>query len=141
MKTKDKKTLFAFLLILGIASIISAFIILPRLDYMVEENRECITLDKYQTSAGYKVEGKFILVLRDIRTNKIFDITVTPSTYSQAKIGKHITFILSEYDVNPTDEKSRNNFLVFVLPIAIGIILAVVSIIVLLEMYCENNLL
>ena len=68
-------------------------------DLYNESVRTTEVLDRYITGAGYKVSPEFILVLRDTKSNKIFDIDVTPSTYYSSTKSKFLNFNLSRYEM------------------------------------------
>jgi len=70
-----------------------------------EKPTECTVLKTYQTSAGYRVSGKFILVL-EASQNRRFDITVSPTTFYEASSKGHICLMLSEIDIDHSKEKN-----------------------------------
>lgn len=64
-----------------------------------EKYYDCRVIDKMTTAAGYKVQAKWVLVLQT--DEKMFDIKVSPTTYSQCKVGDLLVFKLSYEDFNP----------------------------------------
>jgi len=74
-------------------------------NYTTDYYYDCIVTHKLQTSAGYKVQAHFILVLNN--DGRTFDIKVTPTAYANAVIGEKLTFKLSEADIQPIDSKEN----------------------------------
>lgn len=70
-----------------------------------ETPTECKVLQTYQTSAGYKVSAKFILVLEDPK-NRRFDIKVSPTTFYEASSKGHICLMLNETDIDHSKQKT-----------------------------------
>ena len=118
MKTKTKGIL---MMIVGAIIVICTFLY-PKPDYMIERDHDCVVLDKLQTSAGYKVQAKFILVLKDVKSNRVFDLDVTPATYSQAKRNDVLVFSLREYDIHQEENWNRNAILGLFIPCILGLI-------------------
>jgi hypothetical protein len=83
-----------------ISSIVFCFIYFNN-DYMEFKDRKCIVLDKIATTGGYKSSGDFYLVLKEER-GIVFDLTVTPATFSQSKTGDIKYFSLRQFDVEQT---------------------------------------
>ena len=79
-------------------------------DLYNESVRTTEVLDRYITGAGYKVSPKFILVLRDTKLNKIFDIEATPSTYYASTKSKFLNFNLSKYDMGYRSDNFMSTF-------------------------------
>lgn len=67
--------------------------------YSEFKERKCIVIDKIQTSGGYKTSGEFYMILREVSTNRTFDLIVSPSTYVTTKPGDIIYFNLREFDI------------------------------------------
>lgn len=103
---------------IGIISIIIFGIIYCNNDYMEFKKRKCIVLDKMTTTGGYKSSGRFYLILKEER-GIVFDIIVSPSTFSQSKIGDIKYFNLRQLEIKQT---SMNNVIYFFCPILFGTI-------------------
>lgn len=58
------------------------------------EVRPCKVLSKVSTDAGYKVSAQWILILES--DSRRFDITVSPTTYWEARVGDVLYFSLTE---------------------------------------------
>lgn len=97
MKTKYKYIIAALICLICFS------IIRYNDDYMVSKPTKCIVLDKLTTTGGHKSSGSFYLVLKTEKT--IFDLIVSPATFSQSEIGQSITFNLRQFDIrqNLTD--------------------------------------
>lgn len=67
-------------------------------DYTKEKDIKCVVLDKL-TSGGES--SNFYLVLKDDK-NRVFDLIVSPATYSQSKVGSNLVFSLEEMDIRQT---------------------------------------
>lgn len=87
-------------LILIIISVIIRFGYLN--DYSQKYFYDCIVVERLAQPAGYKVSGKYILVLR--HENHSFDITVSPTCYATAEKGEILTFKLNKSLVEPDSE-------------------------------------
>ena len=70
-------------------------------DYMKSKERKCTIVDKLTTSDGYKHSGNFYLVLKE-EQGHVFDIIVSPSTYSQSDVGDIKMFNLRQIDIKQT---------------------------------------
>jgi hypothetical protein len=108
---------------IGILCLIIFGIISYNDDYMKEKIRRCIVLDKITQSGGYRSSGHFYLVLKEER-GMVFDIIVSPSTFSQSNIGDTKYFELRQFDIRPT---AVDNLTYFFMPfilfsVAIGFI-------------------
>jgi len=71
-------------------------------DYCQKYFYDCIVIERLTQPAGYKVSGKYILVLR--HENHSFDITVSPTCYATCKKGDVLTFELNKALVEPDSE-------------------------------------
>lgn len=78
--------------------------------------RKCIVLDKLVSQGSYKRSGEFYLILKEEK-GLVFDLIVSPSTFSQSHIGDRIYFRLRDFDIRQT---YFNNLIYFILPAVIG---------------------
>lgn len=78
-------------------------------EYMKFKIRKCIVVDRVQTQGGRKAAGRFYLVLKEER-GIIFDIIVSPATFSQKKKDDVVYFNLRNFDIKQT---SKDNTLYF----------------------------
>lgn len=76
-------------------------------DFNREDTYVCEVMETIQTSGGYKSAAKFIVVLKDIKTGKMFDISVTPTLYYKAKNSKYLHLSLTREEI--TKDYSTNN--------------------------------
>lgn len=90
-------------------------------DYTKYKDRKCLVLDKMTTTGGYKSSGQFYLVLREER-GILFDIIVSPSTFSQTQIGETAIFNLRQFDIKQT---IRENVLYFFAPIIVVFLIGI----------------
>ena len=104
--------------IVGFISLIIFGIIYYNNDYMEFKERRCIVLDKMTTTGGYKSSGHFYLVLKEER-GIVFDLIVSPATFSQSKIGDTIYFNLRQLEIKQTP---MNNAIYFFGSIIFGVI-------------------
>lgn len=102
--------------IVGFISLILFGIIYRNNDYMEFKERRCVVLDRLTTSGGHKSSGRFYLVLREER-GVVFDAIVSPTTFSQSKIGDTTYFDLREMDIKQTP---MDNTIYFVGPVVFG---------------------
>lgn len=86
---------------IGIVATIIFGIISYTDDYMEYKDRKCIVLDKLAASGGRKSSGDFYLVLKE-EQGIVFDLMVSPATYSQSNIGKTKYFSLRQFDIKQT---------------------------------------
>lgn len=75
-------------------------------DYLSYRPVSCMVLDKVESSG--RNSGDFYLVLKE--NEYVFDLNVSPATYSQSKVGSTLTFKLREMDYKQT---ARNNTIFF----------------------------
>lgn len=94
---------------IGIVATIIFGIIYYNNDYMEFKYRKCIVLDKMTTTGGYKSSGHFYLVLKEER-GIVFDLIVSPATFSQSKIGDTKYFNLRQLEIKQTP---MNNVIYF----------------------------
>jgi hypothetical protein len=87
--------------IAGIISMIIFCIIHLNNDYMQFKMRKCTVVDMLKTNGTGKSSGRFYLVLKEER-GILFDIIVSPTTYSQSKIGNTKLFDLRQMDIKQT---------------------------------------
>jgi hypothetical protein len=91
------------------------FMVIKNLDtYTVGQDSNVEILDKIKTNAGYKVPARFLFIVKD-NQGRVFHLNVSPSSYSQTKIGEHKTFNISEQDIG----YSTKGFFIYVLPMLI----------------------
>lgn len=86
---------------IGIVATIIFGVICYNNDYMEYKDRKCIVLDKLTSPSGRRNSGDFYLVLKEER-GIVFDLRVSPATYSQSKIGKIKYFSLRQFDIKQT---------------------------------------
>lgn len=86
---------------IGIVATIIFGIIYYNNDYMEFKDRKCIVLDKMTTTGGYKHSGHFYLVLKEER-GIVFDLIVSPATFSQSKIADIKYFNLRQLEIRQT---------------------------------------
>lgn len=91
-------------------------------DYYTDFYYDCIVTHKLQTSAGYKVYAKFILVLK-LDDGRRFDINVSPSCWAGADIGERLTFKLRESEIEVNIAKERWGIFSFLLLFPVVIVL------------------
>ena len=106
------------LLVVGLLSLIIFGIIYYNNDYMEFKERKCVVLDKMITSGGYKSSGCFYLVLKEEK-GVIFDLIVSPATFSQSKIGDIKHFNLRQLEIKQT---STDNLIYLFGSIIFGVI-------------------
>lgn len=92
-------------LILSGAVLLIVCFLIPN-EYMKYKKTECIVLDKIMTQGKYT---HMYLILKDNK-GRIFDLDVSPATYSQHIKGDNITFELREHDIHQT---KRDNIYFF----------------------------
>ncbi len=95
-------------------------------DYMEFKERKCIVLNKLVIDGG-KYSDNFYLVLKEER-GIIFDLIVSPSTYSQADSGEIIYFNLRQFDIKQTTKENWKDFFGVIILFAIGVVLTFVAI-------------
>lgn len=103
---------------IGIVSTIIFGIIYYNNDYMEFKDRKCIVLDKMTTTGSYKSSGCFYLVLKEER-GIVFDLIVSPATFSQSKIGDTKYFNLRQLEIKQTP---MNNAIYFLGSVIFGVI-------------------
>ena len=101
-------------------------------DYTKEKDIKCVVLDKL-TSGGES--SNFYLVLKDDK-NRVFDLIVSPATYSQSKVGSNLVFSLQEMDIRQT---VWGNIIYFVLPILLYSLFIIVFFLSLIFHYDADN--
>lgn len=114
MKKYFKQTLVK----IGLVSIIVFGIIYCKNDYMEFKVRKCIVIDKMATIGGYRSSSDFYLILKEERGIE-FDLTVSPTTFSQSKVGDVKYFNLRQLDIKQTP---INNAIYFISYITFGVI-------------------
>lgn len=87
--------------IVGFISLIIFGIIYYNNDYMDFKVRKCIVMDKMTTTGGSRSSGAFYLVLKEER-GIVFDLIVSPATFSQSKMGDTKYFNLRELEIKQT---------------------------------------
>ena len=97
------------LYIIGITITVLYFTIFYNNEYMKFKIRRCVVLDKLPSEGGYKHSENFYMVLREER-GIVFDMIVSPATYSQHKRDEVVYFNLRESDINQTP---RDNAIYF----------------------------
>ena len=103
--------------------------------YTVGKPTRIQVLDKINTNAAYRVPSKFLLIVKN-EEGRVFDLNVSPSTYSQTKIGEYKTFNISGQDM----EITGRGFFIYVFPSLILLGSAFASFIVLLiNIFVEDN--
>jgi hypothetical protein len=103
---------------IGIVATIIFGIIYYNNDYMGFKDRKCIVLDKMTTTGGHKSSGHFYLVLKEER-GIVFDLIVSPATFSQSKIGDTKYFNLRQLEIKQTP---LNNAIYFFGSVIFGVI-------------------
>lgn len=58
-------------------------------------------MDKMIINNG-KSSDRTVLILKELKTGKLFDLGVTLATYSQAKVGETLVFNLQESEIQQT---------------------------------------
>ena len=104
--------------IVGFISLIIFGIIYYNNDYMEFKDRKCVVLDKMTTTGGYKSSGHFYLVLKEER-GIVFDLIVSPATFSKSKIGDTKYFNLRQFEIKQTP---MNNVIYFFGSVIFGVI-------------------
>lgn len=105
--------------IIGIICIVMFSIIHINNDYMQFKVRNCKVIDKLKTDGTRKSSGRFYLVLKEER-EILFDIPVSPTTYSQSKIGDMKSFDLRQMDIKQTPFENIVYFIAYVILGTIG---------------------
>ena len=95
---------------IGIVATIIVVINYYNNDYMEFKDRKCIVLDKMTTTGGYKSWGDFYLVLKEEK-GIVFDLIVSPATFSQSKIGDTKYFNLRQLEIKQTPMNNAIYFL------------------------------
>ena len=103
---------------IGIVATIIFGVIYYNNDYMEFKDRKCTVLDKMTTTGGYKSSGHFYLVLKEER-GIVFDLIVSPATFSQSKIGDIKYFNLRQLEIKQTP---MNNTIYFFGSVIFGVI-------------------
>ncbi len=103
-------------------------------DYMHYKIRKCFVLDKLERIG--RNSGNFYLILKEER-EIVFDLIVSPATYSQARVGDTLNFNLREFDIKQTSQK---NLFYFFSPIILGVILILIIILTSVEFFIKNKL-
>lgn len=119
---------------ISIVSLIIFGIIVYNNDYMVSKDRKCVVLDKLTTTGGYKSSGNFYLILREER-GIVFDLIVSPATFSQSKIGDTLYFSLRQQEIKQTPNE---NLIYFFGVIVFGVIGFVCLVSALLQFYVNK---
>lgn len=118
LKNMKKNISFIGYTIFAIIAIALCLFVMPK---DPEKPVECKVLKGYQTSAGYKVSAKFILILQDDKGH-IFEQNTRPVTFYEATTYKHICLMLNEHDVNP---KAGHHGIAFLLGLFIVIFIII----------------
>ncbi len=116
-----KNSTFYSLILSGIAIIAVWYMFINDGEYMKFKIRHCTVIDKLQSNGSYENSGNFYLVLKEER-GIVFDIIVSPATYSQAKIGSSISFDLRNFDIKQTQKENVLYFFGDVVVVLIGIV-------------------
>jgi hypothetical protein len=116
------------LIITGLVFLFITFIIWTNNDYMTYKNERVMVIDKLTTTGGYKTSGHFYLILKT-EQNQVFDLSVTPATFSQSQIGDMKTFNLRPFDIKQSPSENALYFFGQTILLAIGGGLAVTGII------------
>lgn len=108
--------------------IVSIILMLPLIngfiDYTTYDPVRCKVIDKFQTNGGYKRSGRFYLVVTH-EDGRVFDIIVSPATYSTSSVGDYKTLEIREMDVAQTPTK---NLLYFFAPCVLFSIILVAGV-------------
>lgn len=115
-------------IIFGLTFILAGLIIWLNNDYMTYNSEKCVVLDKLTTNGGYKRSGQFYLVLQTDK-NQVFDLSVTPATFSQSKIGDVRTFNVRPFDIKQSPIENALYFFGQVIVFAIGSVCVIFEII------------
>lgn len=117
--------------IIGLIFMVTFIVISINNDYLEYKTRTCLVLDKLSTPGGYKSSGHFYLVLKEER-GIVFDLIVSPATYSQSYKGEIVHFNLRQMDIRQTPRENIIFFFgqifaaaAFIVFIIIGIILQI----------------
>jgi len=114
IKVIKKHNMFTMFLI---SSIIFSIIYYNN-EYMLEKSVKCTVINKLESQGRYS--SNFYLVLKE-ENEIIFDITVTPSNYSQLNIGDIAYFNLRKFDIKQTKIDNAIYFFGQVIPFSISI--------------------
>jgi hypothetical protein len=74
-------------------------------EYMKFKIRKCVVIDRLQTEGGRKAAGRFYLVVKEER-GIVFDIIVSPATFSQKKKDDVVYFNLRNFDIKQTPKEN-----------------------------------
>lgn len=98
-------------------------------DYHTDKYWDCKVIEKYETIRGHKHRAytEFILVLQ-LDDKRVFDINVSPSTYTVAKKEEVLVFKLDESDIQFDPNKTKWSNLSFVLYALVFVFLCLVII-------------
>lgn len=107
MKSKILKRLL-FILILG-----GIFYFTDTGDYMDYKSRKCLVLDKMITGGGRSSDVLYLIVKEE--SGIVFEVNVSPSTYSQTNIGDNVIFSLRDFDVKQNNIKTLIAFFHFII--------------------------
>jgi len=91
--------------IIALICFIIAGIISYNNDYLDRKDRRCVVLDKLESFGGHKSSSHFYLILKEER-GIIFDLIVSPATYSQSKVGETLVFNLKQMDIRQTPKEN-----------------------------------
>lgn len=126
------------LITIGLVSLILYTILSINNDYLTYKDRNCVVVDKLeQMSNRRSTHSDFILILKEER-GIIFDIIVSPSTYSQSKVGQKIIFNLRQFDIKQTPKENIYLF-GYILLLSIGISFLIVGIFVRIFVYSYQH--
>lgn len=108
-------------IIFGLTFILAGLIIWLNNDYMTYNSEKCVVLDKLTTNGGYKRSGQFYLVLQTDK-NQVFDLSVSPATFSQTEVGGTKTFNIRPFDIKQTPKENAVYFFgqAFIFAIGVG---------------------
>lgn len=105
-----KIKLIVFFLFLGIFFITLFYKLTYNNDYLIYKSRKCIVLDKLESEGSYKRFSYFYLILKEER-GILFDLIVSPSTYSQSNKGDIVYFNLRQKDIKQTSKEDWLNII------------------------------
>ncbi len=111
--TRKKAFGLSIMPIVGVIMIIITTMINNSWEYTKYEVRECIVVDRLPDPGRYS--SNYYLILREKSTGRLFDLSVSPTSYTQAYKGKKVYFNLRGFDIKQT---STQNIGWFFIPVA-----------------------
>lgn len=106
-----------------VSVLVAATLYLTGTDYSDSKLRKCEVVDKL-VQGGHS--ATFWLVLKD-EQGRVFDLIVTPATYSTSKVGETISFNLREYDIQEVPSKNLLHLGLPIILLAFSIVYGVIG--------------